>query len=89
MIEEGLGFVLEPAGDVGGDPAVGGSPEGVAIGKGFGGNDVEEGGGEVYVEGLDKGGLVDGVAAADVSEGCAGLHGVELLLAENEFGGGV
>lgn len=89
VIEEGLGFVLEAAGNMGGDPAVGGGPEEVIVGKGLGGDDVEEGGGEVFVQGVEEGILVDGIASSDVGKGCSGLHFAKLCGAEKPLGGGV
>ena len=74
---------------MGGDPAVGGGPEGVVVGEWLGGDDVEEGGGEVFAQGIEEGILVDGIATADIDEGRTGLHFIKLFGAKELLGRGV
>ena len=75
VLDDGEGFVALAAGGVGGDEAVGGCPEWVVWGEGFGVGDVEKGGGDfLRAEGGEERVVVDGGAAADVVEDGGGFH---------------
>ena len=64
--------------EVRGDEAVGDAEERVVRGRGFGGEDVEGGGGDgVVAEGGGEGGFVDERAAGGVDEEGGGFHGGE------------